>query len=124
MDEIRRRGARAGLALNPGTSLAVAGELWTSLDLLLIMAVNPGFGGQAFIPASVEKVRRAVSLLESAGSPALIEVDGGVSPANAGSLAAAGCDILAAGSSLFSGGDVSGATAALRRAASGCVAPA
>jgi ribulose-phosphate 3-epimerase len=83
------------------------------------MAVNPGFGGQAFIPTTVDKVRRAAEMLRAAGSVALLEVDGGVGPATAGELVAAGCSVLAAGSSLFGGGDVRRAVQALRLAAGG-----
>lgn len=117
LGEIRRRGAKAGLALNPGTPVAAANELAAELDLLLIMAVNPGFGGQAFIPAAIGKVRQAAALLAASQSSAVVEVDGGVGPANAGLLAAAGCDVLAAGSSIFAAEDIGAAVAALRKAA-------
>lgn len=117
LGEIRRRGAKAGLAINPGTPVAAAGELAADLDLLLIMAVNPGFGGQAFIPAAIGKVSQAAALLAASRSSAVLEVDGGVGPANAGPLAAAGCNVLAAGSSIFAAEDIGAAVASLRRAA-------
>lgn len=123
LGEIRRRGARAGLALNPGTPLNAASELIGGLDLLLVMAVNPGFGGQSFIPATVDKVRQAAQMLSACRSAASLEVDGGVAPSTAGALVAAGCTVLAAGSSLFASGDVAGAVSALRGAAVAQLAP-
>lgn len=112
---IQEKGIQAGLALNPGTPLAAAEELMSILDFVLIMSVNPGFGGQKFIAYSIDKIRRLRAMAETAGNPhLLIEVDGGVTPANAGELAAAGADILVAGSSVFGKPDRKAAIAALR----------
>lgn len=99
--EIRNRGARAGVALNPATPVAAAGELVCDLDLLLVMSVNPGFGGQAFIPESIDRIRRARRLLDDAGSGAELQVDGGISASNAGDASAAGASVLVAGTSVY-----------------------
>lgn len=99
---IRESGAQAGLALNPGTPVSTAEEVAQLLDLLLIMSVNPGFGGQSFIPSSPEKVARAHAMLDAAGgTDILLEVDGGVDASTAPLLAAAGASVLVAGSALF-----------------------
>jgi ribulose-phosphate 3-epimerase len=98
---LRSLGVRAGVSLNPGTPLAMIEEVVADLDLVLIMSVNPGFGGQKFIPASLDKIRRCRALLDRAGSSAELSVDGGVSPANAAEIAAAGATVLVAGSAVF-----------------------
>src|SRR5690606_31849702 len=117
---IRELGARAGVALNPATPLAMVEEVAADLDLLLVMSVNPGFGGQAFIASSLDKVRRARAMLDAAGSTAELEVDGGVDASNAGALRRAGATVLVAGSSVYRhvGGAAEGVRA-LRRAAAG-----
>jgi ribulose-phosphate 3-epimerase len=102
---IRALGARAGLALNPGTPLSAAEELVDSLDLLLVMSVNPGFGGQAFIESAIDKLRRARELLDTRGSDAELEVDGGVKLANAPEIALAGTSVVVAGSFVYLEGD-------------------
>ena len=94
---------RAGVALNPATPLVTLEEIAPDLDLVLIMSVNPGFGGQSFIEGAMDKVRRTKTLLQGLGSRALIEVDGGVTPANAARLLDAGADVLVAGSAVFRG---------------------
>lgn len=100
--EIRSLGLKAGLALNPGTDLSAARWLAPSLDLLLLMSVNPGFSGQAFLPQTYEKIRAARALLAEAGAAAtLIQVDGGVCPENAAGLVEAGADVLVSGSAFF-----------------------
>jgi ribulose-phosphate 3-epimerase len=96
---IRSLGKKAGVALNPGTPVTDIEYVLDRTDLILVMTVNPGFGGQAFIPAMVEKVRRIAALI--AGSGIHLEVDGGVTPKTAPSLAAAGANVLVAGSAVF-----------------------
>ncbi|MDR2077267.1 MAG: ribulose-phosphate 3-epimerase [Desulfovibrio sp.] len=99
--EIRRLGMRAGAALNPSTPVSAVEEVLDTLDLVLIMSVNPGFGGQTFLPRSLDKVRSLAELLRRRGSAALIAVDGGVDPGNAGELTRQGADVLVAGSAFF-----------------------
>jgi ribulose-phosphate 3-epimerase len=117
LTRIRELGAKAGVAINPSTPVEAVREVVRELDLLLVMSVNPGFGGQTFIRRSVEKVAAARSLLDAAGSRAYLEVDGGVDVTNAGELAAAGATVLVAGASIFRTADPAEATQALRRAA-------
>lgn len=114
---VRELGLRAGLALNPSSPALLAQDLIPDLDLLLVMTVNPGFGGQRFIETMLPKVRAARALLDAAGSAAALEVDGGVSPANAGALSRAGATVLVAGSSVFNNGPIAPAIARLRSAA-------
>ena len=99
---IRELGCRAGVALNPSTSLSAVEEVVPELDLLLVMTVNPGFGGQEFIPQAVDKIRRARLLLEEAGSRAALEVDGGISRETIGDCWRAGADTFVAGNAIFS----------------------
>lgn len=117
--EIRSRGAKAGVALNPSTRVDAVGDVLADCDHVLVMSVNPGFSGQAFIPHSVDKVRETRARLAIAGSAAEIEVDGGVSSANAGALVEAGATILVAGASVFGSRDLSAAISSLRKAAGG-----
>jgi ribulose-phosphate 3-epimerase len=112
---IRELGCQAGVALNPATPVGTLEEIAPDLDLVLLMSVNPGFGGQAFIPATVDKVRRTRALLRGLRSRALIEIDGGVGADNAKALVDAGADVLVAGSSVFRG-DVAANVRALRGA--------
>jgi len=98
---IRERGAKAGLALNPGTPVNHAIELLSLCDLVLVMSVNPGFGGQAFIASTIQRLERVRSAIRDGGHNTLVEVDGGVSTRNAGEIVAAGADILVAGTALF-----------------------
>ncbi|GAC1599795.1 MAG: ribulose-phosphate 3-epimerase [Hymenobacter sp.] len=102
VQQIKQLGCRAGVALNPHTPVAVLEDIAADLDVVLVMSVNPGFGGQAFIPNTLKKVSMLKELLLDAGSDALIEVDGGVSLANAGPLVEAGADVLVAGNFVFS----------------------
>jgi ribulose-phosphate 3-epimerase len=117
LDAIRGLGKQVGVTLNPGTPIASLESVIGLVDMVLVMSVNPGFGGQAFIRGAVERVR-AVRAMAGA-RPIRIEVDGGVSPENAGELAAAGADTLVAGSAVFKGGRAAYAAniAALRAAA-------
>jgi len=111
---IREAGARAGVALNPSTPPEVLQYVLDDLDLVLVMSVNPGFGGQSFIPTAYEKIRRLRAML--ADRPVLVSVDGGVKAENAGLLAQAGATVLVAGSAIFGASDPGAALVALRSA--------
>jgi ribulose-phosphate 3-epimerase len=111
---IREAGAKSGVALNPSTPPDVLQYVLDDLDLVLVMAVNPGFGGQSFIPSTYEKVRRLRARL--ADRPVLVSVDGGVKIDNAGPLAQAGASVLVAGSAIFGAPDPGAAVALLRSA--------
>ena len=102
---IKECGVKAGISVKPATPVEVLGELLPELDLVLIMSVEPGFGGQSFMEGSWEKVRRLRRMIDDRGLPVLIEIDGGVSASNAGDLFAAGCDALVAGSAVFGAAD-------------------
>jgi ribulose-phosphate 3-epimerase len=104
VEAIQEAGVKAGVALNPATPLAAVEEIVPMLDLLLVMTVNPGFGGQALIPATLDKVRRARALLDRLGARAELEVDGGIKPDNVGELVAAGARVVVVGSAIFVGG--------------------
>ncbi len=116
---IKGLGARAGVALNPSTPVGALEEIAADIDCVLIMSVNPGFGGQTFIRRSEDKVRAARALLDRASSAAVIEIDGGVDEGNVARVVAAGVEIVVAGSAVFGGGDPEGATRALKAAAMG-----
>jgi ribulose-phosphate 3-epimerase len=102
---IRELGCKAGLALNPATPVSAAGDVTDNLDLLLVMSVNPGFGGQRFIPHSIEKVRTARRLLKESSSMASLEVDGGIDRETISAVWKAGADTFVAGSAIFSAAD-------------------
>jgi ribulose-phosphate 3-epimerase len=104
LGRIRQLGARAGIVLNPATPVAVVEEVVDMVDLVLIMSVNPGFGGQSFIDSALRKIERVRALLDQAGSPAVLQVDGGVTAANAAACVAAGATALVAGTAVFRGG--------------------
>jgi ribulose-phosphate 3-epimerase len=112
IQQIRDAGAKPGVVINPATPLSAVEEVAADFDLLLIMSVNPGFGGQKFIEASVDKIARARRLLEQAGSQAEIEVDGGIDVHTAPRVVAAGATVLVAGSAVFKHPD--GITAAIQ----------
>jgi ribulose-phosphate 3-epimerase len=114
---IKALGAEAGVVLNPSTPVTALEEVANDLDFVLIMSVNPGFGGQRFIPGSLDKVRRVRALLDRAGSRAPIEVDGGIDSHTIRSVVEAGASILVAGQAVFGGGDPAAAVRALREAA-------
>ncbi|MBK8082841.1 MAG: ribulose-phosphate 3-epimerase [Devosia sp.] len=119
LQAIRAEGKRAGVAINPATPVSVLEHVIGDIDLILVMSVNPGFGGQNFIPESLDKIRRARALI--GGRPIDLEVDGGVTTQNIRELALAGADLFVAGTSVFKGNDPStyaGRIAALRNAAS------
>ena len=103
LQAIRNLGKKAGVSLNPSTPESVIEYVLDRLDLVLLMTVNPGFGGQAFIPSVVEKVKRVKALIGA--RPIDIEIDGGVTPETAPLVAAAGANVLVAGSAVFKGGD-------------------
>ena len=105
LQTIHEAGMQAGVALNPHTPLCMVEEVLENIDMVLIMTVNPGFGGQQFIPHSYDKVRRLKAMIEKRGSSTLIEVDGGVTVENAASLYEAGVDVLVAGNTVCSSDD-------------------
>jgi ribulose-phosphate 3-epimerase len=112
---IRELGMKAGVALNPHTPVSVLEDIIHDLDLVLIMSVNPGFGGQKFIPRAMDKVFALRKLIDEAGAKTLIEVDGGVNATNAVGLRDMGADALVAGSFVFRSADPAGTIAELRR---------
>jgi ribulose-phosphate 3-epimerase len=114
LTRIREVGCIAGAAVNPGTSLASVREVVNDLDLLLVMTVNPGFGGQRFIPASVDKVARARHLLGEARSHAALEVDGGIARDTIASVWRAGADTFVAGNAIFGAADPRAEIGAMR----------
>ena len=105
---------KAGVTLNPHTPVSVLEEIAPDLDLVMLMSVNPGFGGQKFIPSTIEKVRKLRSLLDRTGSKALIEVDGGVNRETGRCLVDAGADVLVAGSAVFNASNPQDEITALR----------
>lgn len=111
---IRKLGVKAGVTLNPGTPLEAIEPVLEIADRVLVMSVNPGFAGQAFIPGAVGRVARLAALRRERGLAYEIEVDGGVGPKNAASLVAAGADMLVAGSAVFGAPDRAAAIAAMR----------
>lgn len=98
---IRAEGCQAGMVLNPATPVEVLDYVLEELDLVLLMSVNPGFGGQAFIPSTLEKLRKVRERIDASGRAIRLEVDGGVKPDNIGEIAAAGADTFVAGSAIF-----------------------
>jgi ribulose-phosphate 3-epimerase len=107
---------KAGVTLNPATPVHSLQEILADVDLVLIMSVNPGFGGQKFIASCLPKVKAVRQMLDRIGSHALLEVDGGVKAENAAQVLEAGADVLVAGSAIFSGSDYAARIAALRTA--------
>ena len=112
---IRGLGKKAGAVLNPASPVAFVEEVLHLCDILLVMTVNPGFGGQAFLPETVPKIRKLRALCDSRGLNPWIEVDGGQNGENAGLAIAAGADAIVAGSAIFGAGDYARAIGALRR---------
>lgn len=113
---IKEQGVKAGVTLNPATSLSSVEEIIPDADLLLVMSVNPGFGGQHFIASVLEKISRARQLIDRTGSRAALEVDGGVKVENAARIIQAGADILVSGSAIFSSSDYGATIKAMRQA--------
>jgi len=112
---IKDKGCRCGLVLNPATPLSVLDWTLDKLDMVLLMSVNPGFGGQAFIPSMLDKLRRARELIDASGKFIRLEIDGGVKPENIGDTAAAGADTFVAGSAIFGSEDYSETISTMRR---------
>jgi ribulose-phosphate 3-epimerase len=115
LQAIRALGKKAGVTLNPGTPVEMIEPVVDLVDLILVMSVNPGFGGQGFIPFAAEKIARLSAL--AGGRPIDIEVDGGITPDTASRVAQAGANVLVAGSAVFKGGDYRGNINAIRHAA-------
>jgi len=111
---IRDAGCRAGLVFNPAAGLDAARYVMDKLDMILLMSVNPGFGGQKFIPATLGKLREARALIDASGFPIRLEIDGGVGPANIRAIAEAGADTFVAGSAIFGAPDYAAVIAAMR----------
>jgi ribulose-phosphate 3-epimerase len=111
---IRKRGLKAGVSLNPATPLVQIEPILPDIDLLLIMTVNPGFGGQKFIEGSLSRIRQAKEVIRAMAHDVLLEVDGGVTVKNIRSIADAGADILVAGSAIFGSGDYSATIGAMK----------
>ncbi len=111
---IKERGAKAGVTLNPATPAVMLSGIVRDVDLVLVMSVSPGFGGQTFIPSSLEKIAEVRTMIDRTNSRALLEVDGGVKPDNAEDILAAGAEVLVAGSAVFCTHDYAAAITALR----------
>lgn len=118
IQSIRNKGMSVGVALNPSTPLSVLEEVLPLVDMVLIMTVNPGFGGQSFIEGSISKIKRLLLMKETLGCPHVrIEVDGGISAKNIGRVVSAGADTIVAGTAIFSGPSKKEAIRSLRSAA-------
>ena len=113
---IREHGCKPGLVLNPATPLSWLDHTLPQLDLVLLMSVNPGFGGQAFIPSTLDKVRAVRQRIEASGRAVRLEVDGGIKVDNIGAVAAAGADTFVAGSAIFGSRDYAATVRAMRSA--------
>ncbi|MGN6521187.1 MAG: ribulose-phosphate 3-epimerase [Dokdonella sp.] len=116
---ITSSGCQAGLVFNPATPLSYLDYVLDKLDLVLIMSVNPGFGGQSFIPSALDKLRRVREMIDASGRPIRLEIDGGVKPSNIGEIARAGADTFVAGSAVFNEPDYAAVIAAMQRAIAG-----
>ncbi len=111
---IKSHGCRAGLVLNPATPVEALDWVLEDLDLVLLMSVNPGFGGQSFIPSALDKLRKVRERIDATGRPIRLEIDGGVKPDNIGQIAAAGADTFVAGSAIFGKPDYAAVIAQMR----------
>ncbi len=117
VERIRQLGVRPGVAVNPATPLETVREVLPNVDLLLVMSVDPGFGGQSYIASSSDKLRRARAMLDEIGSTAELQVDGGVDAGNAAAIVAAGASVLVAGSAVYGhDGGAAGGVRAIRQA--------
>lgn len=112
---IRSAGCQPGLVLNPATPVEVLDYVLDELDLVLLMSVNPGFGGQAFIPSALDKLRKVRERIDASGRAVRLEIDGGVKPDNIGAIAAAGADTFVAGSAIFGQPDYADVVSRMRR---------
>jgi ribulose-phosphate 3-epimerase len=112
---IHEHDVKAGLVFNPATPLSWLEHVIDKVDMVLIMSVNPGFGGQAFIPSSLDKLRQARELIDASGREIRLEIDGGVKVGNIGAIAAAGADTFVAGSAIFGSEDYAGTIGAMRQ---------
>ncbi len=110
---IRDAGAKAGVAINPATSLSTLDEVLAFADFILLMSVNPGFGGQKFIPMALDKLKRLKRTIDDRGLKTRIEIDGGIDTSNIAEVVGAGAEIIVAGSAVFAGGDPTGAVKGL-----------
>lgn len=117
LQSIRALGKKAGVVLNPATPVAAVAEVLDLVDLIMVMTVNPGFGGQAFIGSQLTKIAALRNLISNGGFDITLQVDGGITPATAGPVLAAGADCLIAGTAVFGAPDYAAAIAALRNAA-------
>jgi ribulose-phosphate 3-epimerase len=117
IDAIKKLGKKAGAVLNPATPLSSLECILDDLDLVMLMSVNPGFGGQRFIPGAIDKTRRLKAMIDQRGLQTGIEIDGGVSPATIGAIAEAGANIFVAGSAVFNQPDYASEIAELKRLA-------
>lgn len=115
IQQIKQAGMKAAVTLNPSTPVSMLEEIITEVDMVLLMSVNPGFGGQSFIRQTIDKVARLRQLIISSGSKATIEVDGGINLETGAEVVAAGADILVAGNFVFSAQDPMGTIAALKK---------
>jgi ribulose-phosphate 3-epimerase len=111
---IKSLGAKAGVSINPATPISTLREIVSEVDLILIMSVNPGFGGQSFIEGSLGKIREAKDMIEKSGRDIRLEVDGGIDPVTGPRVTEAGADVLVAGTSIFRTPDIKGAITQLR----------
>ncbi|MGB5165595.1 MAG: ribulose-phosphate 3-epimerase [Woeseiaceae bacterium] len=112
---IREQGCKAGLVFNPATPLDWLQHVMDKIDMVLIMSVNPGFGGQAFIPSALDKLQAARRMIDDSGREIRLEIDGGVKVDNIGAIAAAGADTFVAGSAIFGSSDYASTIAAMRK---------
>ena len=124
IQSIKERGVKAGVTLNPATPISSLQEILGDVDLVLIMSVNPGFGGQAFIPSVFKKIAEARRMLDQMKSHALLEVDGGIKVENTREIVAAGATVLVAGSAIFSQRDYTATITAMRAAGETAASPA
>jgi ribulose-phosphate 3-epimerase len=115
IQQIKELGMKAGVAINPHTPVTALSEVLHDLDIVLIMSVNPGFGGQTFIPHTLEKIKQLRKMIDEKGLNVLIEIDGGVTTDNAASIVSAGADVLVAGNTVFNSKDPLATISALKR---------